>query len=459
MKNGYFILVFLTLPFIWGCVEDITADIPQGPVRLVVEGRITNQKGPYVVRLSETEGLNDSIDTPPNQFSPATGALVRIVDDLGGRIILTEDEPGVYRSGLSLISGEIGRSYSVIISTKDGRQYASKPETMLPVPEIDEILVTEEAIVREMSPVITTPFSFNPILNNQPLITNWQSIVTPIFVENLSQVFTVDRTPFEGQSGFILGWFNPLDNAQILDDTEILAGLINDVSITQADILSLATITQPPPLKAPTRGFRISVKAKDPAGEKNYYRWSFKGTFSIDSDPQRFSFLTLNRQGTLLYAVNAPKVCCSQCWYTFDFDDIVLLDDRLIDGNDFELETILVPLDGFLFDQNFHIEIQQTSLTFEAYQFFQSIQAQTEAVGSIFDSTPAISRSNISNINDPNELVLGYFHASAVSSSSRFLGTPSDIALRDEFVYYDDCRTIGNQRVKATTIKPDFWPN
>ena len=47
--------------------------------------------------------------------------------------------------------------------------------------------------------------------------------------------------------------------------------------------------------------------------------------------------------------------------------------------------------------------------------FLAKVDEQTSRTGSIFDPLPASLEGNIYNINQPNELALGYFGASAVS--------------------------------------------
>jgi len=66
------------------------------------------------------------------------------------------------------------------------------------------------------------------------------------------------------------------------------------------------------------------------------------------------------------------------------------------------------------FDTVFAFIIRQYSLSSQAYDFWQTAQMQREETGSIFDPVPSNISGNIFNVNDPDELVLGYYSASAV---------------------------------------------
>ena len=61
------------------------------------------------------------------------------------------------------------------------------------------------------------------------------------------------------------------------------------------------------------------------------------------------------------------------------------------------------------------VSLQQMSLTPNAYRYFKLIQDQSVNTGTLADTPPAPIKSNLVNIADKNELVLGYFSASSVA--------------------------------------------
>ncbi len=67
-------------------------------------------------------------------------------------------------------------------------------------------------------------------------------------------------------------------------------------------------------------------------------------------------------------------------------------------------------------DWKHYFNVYQHSLSEKAYRYWLNIRAITAQSGTIFDPPPAPVRGNIYNIDDEDELVLGYFGASAVDT-------------------------------------------
>lgn len=114
------------------CVTDYQpAPVSTAP-SLVVEGQITDQPGPYIVRLSRTADY-----TLRSLNLLETGATVSIEDDQGTKETLTEQPPGgVYQTRANGIRGVAGRSYKLVIQTKAGKRYESDAELLRAAPPI-----------------------------------------------------------------------------------------------------------------------------------------------------------------------------------------------------------------------------------------------------------------------------------------------------------------------------------
>lgn len=125
-------MLFTLLTF--GCITPIDFNISEETIQLVVEGRITNQEPPYIVKLSRTIDL--SLDTLI--LTPESGAQVILYDDAGNTEILEETDLGTYETN-GIIQGTLGRSYYISIETINGGQFESEPEMLNPVGTISEI--------------------------------------------------------------------------------------------------------------------------------------------------------------------------------------------------------------------------------------------------------------------------------------------------------------------------------
>jgi len=77
---AYFII---SLFFLSGCIEDYDLKLPDAESRLVVEGLITNQPGPYYIHL--TKSKIESFKSPDEEYTdnaePIIDAMVIILDD------------------------------------------------------------------------------------------------------------------------------------------------------------------------------------------------------------------------------------------------------------------------------------------------------------------------------------------------------------------------------------------
>jgi hypothetical protein len=106
---------------------------------------------------------------------------------------------------------------------------------------------------------------------------------------------------------------------------------------------------------------------------------------------------------------------------------------RIVLHNGAEVQTAVLPnllLASRLIDPSFHerhyFTTYQTSLTREAFDFWNQVRLTASQVGSIFDTPPAKIRGNLYNINDSDEMVHGYFQA-VNQSYDRFFTLPSDL--------------------------------
>ncbi|MEZ4903869.1 MAG: DUF4249 domain-containing protein [Spirosomataceae bacterium] len=121
------ILFFLTQ-----CVSDFDPQITQNTPKLVVDGLITNQTGPYRIKLQYSSPY-----TNQTSVRAIGGATVEVSDDKGAKETLTDRGSGIYET--VNLKGTIGRKYTLKIKTPDGKIYESKPELLKPVADFGKI--------------------------------------------------------------------------------------------------------------------------------------------------------------------------------------------------------------------------------------------------------------------------------------------------------------------------------
>lgn len=118
---------------VWTCVEPFEPEVGTYDSTLVVDGVFSNSEAPSKVYLSRSFGY-EAIEAPV-----ITGAEVMIEDDLGNSFTLEETQEGTYETNPALFSGQVGRSYRLLIRTPDGNRFASDWEVMKAAPSIESI--------------------------------------------------------------------------------------------------------------------------------------------------------------------------------------------------------------------------------------------------------------------------------------------------------------------------------
>ena len=67
------------------------------------------------------------------------------------------------------------------------------------------------------------------------------------------------------------------------------------------------------------------------------------------------------------------------------------------------------------------VQLSQVSLTEEAYRYWSTLKDNTTNVGGLFSPEPAEMRGNLVNIDDPDELVLGYISVTTRTHDRMFI--------------------------------------
>ncbi len=142
-------------------------------------------------------------------------------------------------------------------------------------------------------------------------------------------------------------------------------------------------------------GFETSVSFKDPAETENYYRWT------------AFGFHIRRSTGA------GPPDCCDRCWVLKRENSVNLLSDLLVNGS--LVKNRPVYFSPFYTIEKHLIEIQQFTISKDAFLFWTRYKDQQQRTGTIFDPLPAALTGNVVNTDDSKDIALGFFEVSGVS--------------------------------------------
>ncbi|MBC8111978.1 MAG: DUF4249 domain-containing protein [Verrucomicrobia bacterium] len=175
-------------------------------------------------------------------------------------------------------------------------------------------------------------------------------------------------------------------------------------------------------------GFYVYVDFKDDEAKGDAYLWRWNGFQSYETRPE-------------------PGVICGSCKYNCyapvsSGNKSFLFNDLYTNGNFLKRKQVaIIP---FYSSSPFLFQGSLFSINEAAFKFWKLVYDQSQNSGSIFDKPPAQIRGNIFNVNDANELVLGYFGAYGISNKKIKVFRSNTGRLPTSFFpkAFGDCRPV-----------------
>ena len=144
-----------------------------------------------------------------------------------------------------------------------------------------------------------------------------------------------------------------------------------------------------------TPGFQTFASFKDPVETENYYRWT------------AFGFHIRLSTGA------GPPSCCNRCWILKRENSVNSFSDFLVNGS--LVKNRPVYFSPFYALGKHLIEVQQFTISKDAFLFWNRYKDQQQRTGTIFDPLPAALTGNVVNTDNQDDIALGFFEVSAVS--------------------------------------------
>jgi|KBSMisStandDraft_5_1062788.scaffolds.fasta_scaffold00282_16 hypothetical protein len=166
-------------------------------------------------------------------------------------------------------------------------------------------------------------------------------------------------------------------------------------------------------------GYDIYIDFTDPGQQQNYYRWT------------AFSYSVIRSK--CVPCTGLCPTCFEYCWLRHDSKDIDIVSDQYFDGRAVKGKKVF--FSPAFVNQRHLVEVQQMSLTPQAFSFWQKYKDQQSRIGSIFDPAPASIGGNVYNANDSTETQLGYFFISAVARKKFTLLDPEHRLVSGDYDY------------------------
>jgi hypothetical protein len=163
---------------------------------------------------------------------------------------------------------------------------------------------------------------------------------------------------------------------------------------------------------------RVALNSFDPVSETHYFRWTFDETWEL-----HLPFNTLNYNAAV-------------CWKSEKSHEILIANTEALKEDritDFTLTEFDNSSDRGQF--KYSMLAHQHSVSPEEYEFWDKVKRVSENTGGLYDVIPSAVPGNVKSVSDPDDLVLGYFSVSGVSSKRIFIRNP--LIVPD--IYRDKC--------------------
>lgn len=184
-------------------------------------------------------------------------------------------------------------------------------------------------------------------------------------------------------------------------------------------------------------------------GNNQSFRWTFEEAWKfLVPIPQRYKCkMVLNAETYLFEQVPVKEIC----WRRSQSEEIITNSIQPGQKNFIDRQEIhfIDPVKSDRLTQQYSILVKQYSISKKECDFWNDLKKVNDSGGDIFASLPYTVISNVHNVNNVAEKVLGYFEVSAVSRKRIFI-TADDL---DQFYlpkYKNNCIEIAKS--------PDDWP-
>jgi len=165
---------------------------------------------------------------------------------------------------------------------------------------------------------------------------------------------------------------------------------------------------------AKAEGIVIYANTHDDANATKYYRWEFNEDWQFQTFYESF-----------LLGDESRHIC-----YASDTSGAILIASSTKLTNDVIYQNPIASIPGTSekIETKYTIMVRQYALTGDAYNFWLSLQKNTDRLGSIFDAQPSTNLSNYHCLTNPNELVVGYLSAGSVATKRIYISSSQLLA-------------------------------
>ena len=226
----------------------------------------------------------------------------------------------------------------------------------------------------------------------------------------------------------------------------------------------------PEQLRASSKIERIDYEVKEETFRNNAGELTTENIIATKiatdfSDSEVPPFLRWRVEGEYQLQENYPMALSPKRCYikvNLDLNDIRIFDASQVNGDALYEQVIAETVYDFRFGEQFCFHISQFSISEAEFTYWNNIKEVIDVDGGLFDPPPGTVVGNIRNVNDPDDVAVGYFSVASVFFKRYFVNrdeTGFSVRSKCEGFFLrvpfacDDCLLLNN----STTVKPPYW--
>ena len=250
-----------------------------------------------------------------------------------------------------------------------------------------------------------------PVLNAQVLILSATGSIYPLLDTGSNGTYVSDLLTLDASQQYQL-LVTTNDGAKYLSD------LVTSKAAPPIDSLTWQLIFDP---LSGNDIVNIFVNSHDASNNTRYYRWDYVQTWQHQSTYESY----WGAKNGLMYPIY-PIESTHNCWST-GLSHSILLGSSVALSSDVISQALIATFlkDDPKMDVEYSILAKQYPLTLEAYNYWLTVQKNSQSLGGLFDLQPSQIRGNMHGVTNPNDPVLGFVSASSVQEQRLFITNKS----------------------------------
>ncbi len=195
-------------------------------------------------------------------------------------------------------------------------------------------------------------------------------------------------------------------------------------------------------------GYQFYVTTKPAPNRDYFFLWRMEGTYQYTADFLASYYFA----GSLVRIYNSYEYYT--CWRTYLLSQMAAGDTRTLQTKQIVGRPLtFIKGNNKKLSHRFSLLTQQLSVDKETYDFWSAVISMGFSSSTLYSTQPYLIKGNVSNIQDPEEVVLGYFTVGGVDEMRVFTNRPIEFP-----VTYPPCQYDYDNLPLIYFLPPSEWP-